>query len=138
MLDRIIGKHGLDQLCVAMGAESFGVTGHPVALLNRQLEQVGDRLEAVSLLVDGIGKLLGQFREAASCRLLAEFGTQLLTHGLERTGALSANVADLDDVEAEVGANHFTDLTLGLGESRILERLHHHPAAEVTQVATTR
>ena len=62
VLDGIVGEQRRQELGIREGRRCLAVLRHPVAGLDVELVLVGRGLEAVGLLVNGVGEALGHFR----------------------------------------------------------------------------
>ncbi|MNM84759.1 hypothetical protein D3C81_968570 [compost metagenome] len=139
LLDRVFAEQCLQHLLVVervlLAQGRVRLTGHVVGDLDRQLELVGGRLQAVSLFVHRVAEGVGLLGELLVGQLLAQLGFQFGAHGFKRPGFRRLDAGQLDDVVAIVGLDHVADLAILERVHRVLERLDQRAPAHEAEVA---
>nr|CUV11346.1 conserved protein of unknown function [Ralstonia solanacearum] len=142
VLGHVVDEQRLEHLLIIDRAVAQGRIRHArdrVGRLDLQLEFVGDRLQAVGLVLHPVGESIGQLGVLLVGQLRAHLALQLRLDGVQRLHATALHVFQLDDVKAEIALHHIADIARLLERKQcILERRHGRTLGEEAQLTALR
>ena len=109
-----------------------------LGLRRLELVFVGRRLQAIGLLIHGVGEPFGAFGEFLLRFTAHPFLFDFRAHFVERAHRAGLDAGQPDDVIAELRFDERAGFTLLHGEHRILEGLDHRAASETAEAAALR